>query len=689
VVDFRAFSILDAILSEPPPTTGFNPYAAGNFYSGSFITDQFVQTFDEIFADERVAIIAEIAPNPDVSVLVMKHSYVIFQLNEIHKAYSFHYVNTSGVLQGVGSIPVFTGKKTNFITTLLHPTALVLTDENGTLRYVMSNPTTFALTSTATKPGFRDDFFQFFGEFIEFVGADGQTIYRLTVNSSNAISVTPVRIEAIRNQPLYVSNGHPRPYIDGKLYIGSLARIGDISTRMEETETGFGGICIPSVGMMTIQLSDGYFDAVVNQSWDTRDVTISAGLTTVPISQYRVILRTQTEHVEWDLDELNITLRDQSILFDRTIQENTYAGTGGYEGTEGIKGNIKPLIFGFVAHASPVLLDPNLNLYQFNDGPSHQSTSIEVRQGGIVMGTWIPDTNLLTWSPTPADVSNGALRVDFTRGMFRLAAPPEGVITFTKHGVTDVPISGQLPDIIRAIISRRIPEITIDTQAFDFHKSALPHSYGLYIRESRSVGDVIRDLCAPTNNLVSLTRLNVLTIRQITRTSARAFITNSSIAENSSLSRRNAPTPASQYRMSYEKTWTVLDDSQLLGAAVNDPVVRHVMLDEFRWNQFPVAGTDQPGLKRYDSSKSVELTTTHLVAYNELVMEIVLRDYSQRDLYDITVVGFSFLFEVGETVLIQLERWGMHVPRSMIIVAITEISPTSSSEDQTRLLLWG
>lgn len=686
MVDFRAFSLLDAVLGEPNPT-GTNPYKAGVFFSGSeFITDQFVQTFTELLADERLAVFIKISAKPNATCLVMRHSYVAFSLEDLGPSFAFYFLNGNQLFPS-RNIPINSSRTFDFIGSSVPPTVLVLTDENGDFRYITCNPSTFELTSTGTPPPQfpQIELQQFFGEHIEFIAIDGASIYWMTVNSSNVISFTLNRVEPQRTQPIYISHGHQKPYLDGHLYLGHLNSLGDISTRIERTETSFGGVATPSAGMIKVSLADGYFDFLANQSWDTRDVEIIAGLTTQAIGTYEVILRANTEYVEWDEDELSIVLKDHSILFDRDVQINTYKGTGGYEGTAEVLGKVKPLCLGHVEHAEPVLLNPNLNLYQFHDGPSHPI--IEIREGGAVRPGAEPSSNILNWNPTANDVNQGIIRVDFAVGVFRLAAPPARPITFTKHGHTDISLFATASEIISYMLRRAAPELLIDANSFDYHYTVLKQPYGLYLRDPITLKDAIRKIAAPLNDVVSVSRTNVIKLNHLVRRAARAFITDRDIVIGSKIRRREPPKPGNIYKLGHRKTWKMLDESQLLGSA--DQVIRHLMQSEYRWNEFTVENRHAPNPKRFNSAKGIELASHLLLSQSDLLVEIAMRDYVQRDLYEITVMGFSFSFDVCDTVLFQLDRWNMNTPRTMVIVEITEMSPTFSSEDQTRLLLWG
>ena len=690
-----------------------NPFDAGVFYSGSFITSQFVQSFSELFADRRLAIIAEISAKPDVWVLAMKFQYVVFEVPDISPSYIFYYINTSGELTAVRHLPSFAGKTVKFINTHAPPAALILTDEAGGFRYLSKHSTLAnnTMVSSGTEPsvqyaGNRDDLHQFFGTHIEFVGEDSESIYHLTVNSSNVISVNLIRTEPQRNAPIYVSSGHLRPYDGQNLYIGSITKLGDISRQLESTDTSYGGISIPAVGSITFQIADQYLDYAATQSWDTRNIVVRAGLADDPISVYPVIIRGQTERPEWNLDELTVTLRDQGILFDRAVQTNTYLGTGGYEGTEELKGKIKPLALGNIPQASPVLVDPTINLYQFNDGPTHPFAMF-LYEGGSAHFNSVTTTDLLLWEPTPTEVSIARIQVDYTRGFFRTSAPPEATLTFSLlQGSTSVPITNTLSDILLAILQRATPEIGIDNNSFDLHKSVVPNFMGIYITENKSVKDATRQLCKHNGSSLVVDNLGSVSLRGLRATPPKAFIEENSIVENTNLSRREAKKPGAKYRQGYGRVYTTLDEGQLLGTVVGSEFIRQLFQDEYRWTEIGITDRGGPyfggstgvpaptgeassplGLARYDSAEVIEEVTTNFGRQDDMLVDAALRDHSLRDLWDITVSGFLYQFNLLDTVLIQLNRFGMSHPQTAIIIGLTELSPTSTSEDQTRLLL--
>ena len=664
-----------------------NPFYAGNFYSGSFVREPFIAGFSRLLLDERLAILVSISPKPDVSVLIMTHDSSVFpDLGNLGNVYGFYTVAPDGSLETTIHLPSIPGRTNALIAGVPAPSVLVMTDENGDFRYVTAHPTTLELTVSTTNPYVAPRMYQFVGEYLEMIGQDGQTTYRMSVSAfSDHMVITPSKVEGERLQTIYISNGHHDPFDGQNFWAPGLLSLGDVDSRIEQTETGFGGVSVPRVSALKIQLMDRRFDFLTTQSWDTRHIQVLAGLTSVPIGQYQVILRAESERAEWNQDEFTISLRDQSVLFERSIQTRTYQGTGGFEGPAEITGNLKPLAYGFVREATPVLVDSITNLYQVHDGPIHSYTS--VAQGAVPL-TLQPTglVSLLNWLPTPADVNAGICRTDISNGMFKLAAPPGGAVTATFMGSTSVPVSGAKSQIIRAIAQKCVPEARIDNNAFTYHTAFNGGLYSFYTTQNTTVLQAFRDILGPSGDFVHLDRLNVLKIKHIERDEATAFFSDNNVLDLG-LNRREPPRPGAKYRGGYNKSWTVLNDKDFLGAA--NPYIKQFTSNEFRWNEFEVSNPNSTTQDRYESAKTVDLTFLSDGPSADILIQTVLRDYSWRHLYEITTMGFSWQLEIGDTVLLQLDRWGMNVPQTMIIVGLTELSPTFQNEDQTKLLLLG
>lgn len=668
-----------------------DPYMAGVFYSGQFITNEFLQTFSELGIDRRLAVLAEISPRPEVSQLVMHRNTTLSPTPaNLANIYHYYHINSGGTITGGTTPTQFADKTDDYINKGAPPTHLVFYDENSVYRYVTTTGTTSpALSASGTAPSFDISTGQFVGEYLEWIGADGQTIYRMTVNSSNTISVAANRVEPERNAIIRVQHGHPFAFDGTYLWLGGLVSMGELSSEMESLEAGYGGVSLPRAGNISIQLADREFEYLADQSWDSRDIEIRVGITDTSINEYRVVLRGKTERAEADLDTLQITLRDQSILFDRSMQRNSYLGTGNYEGGTDLIGVLKPKMYGFCRHFTPILVDPALWIYQINDGPIHQV--ISVHTGGALLNSAGDQSQLWTWPPSQSQVDAGAYKTDLFSGYLRLASPPTSPITVVAHGSRSVPYAqSTIGRIVDVIIRERVPEASIDANSFDTYNGDQPGIAGIYISDEKQVVEAINDLVAPVGAIVNLDNLNNVTIRQIKPGVPVAFISDDSISEHATPSWRQAFRPGSSYRIGYAKCWSVLDDSDFLDNA-SSIGVNQFLKTEYRYQTMAISGEGITRLPNYQSAKTITFNTLldNPTQAGEVCVRLAYLHHQMQRVYSVLVVGFAFQFKIGDTVLLQSDKMGIRGNvKSGIIVGIGDRSPTSSNEDESSLLIW-
>lgn len=672
---------------------GTNPYTSGVFYSGSFVTTEFVQTFSELGVDRRVAILAEISARPEVSQLIMHRVPITAPtLENLATVYHYFHVNSSGVLTGGTEPTQFADKTDNYLNTATPPAYLIFTDQNLAPRYVTTATGPIRLVSSATKPvNVPDDRSQFVGEYLEFIGANGTSIYRVTVNSSNVVSVTLNRNEPQRIAPIRISNGHQFAYDGSHLWIEGLVSMDDISMEVPQFGGGFSGVVEPRIGNVSIQLSDHWFDYLIGQSWDTRDIEIKVGLTTDDIGDYQVVLRGKTERAEANLDRLSIVLRDNSVLLDRSMQDNSFAATGIYEGIGDVIGTLKPLCFGFVRHVTPVLTNDNANIYQLHDGPIHDIFGVTVGGRDITSLGGVPAglIHLAQWFPSASEVAAAGYRHDLPKGAIRLAAPPGAPVTVSFWGDTSIPVSTtRVGEAVRAILARRAPEITINQNEFDAFHAEQVGGAGIYVSGEMSIRDALHQLVAPIGAAVYMNALNVMGIKRLRARTPVAFLGGHNLLEDPQPSRRLPPRPGAMYRIGYFKNWTPLKETDLLANATSGVrlfLQREYSYKEMRWYK----GT----MTRLPVHESANTTVYETLMDNtgnasELAAFLAFRDHSLQNLYQVTALGFAFQIKIGDTVLLQLDHLRLDNVKTGIVVGITEKSPTSSQEDFTELLIW-
>src|SRR5262245_2577615 len=141
---------------------------------------------------------------------------------------------------------------------------------------------------------------------------------------------------------------------------------------------GIGGEGRSTYGAITIAIGDeverNYVlrDSFAWLDWYHRPITLYLGgdpKNGWEWDDYIIVFQGLSDEITRDEDRLTVIVRDPSIDLDQPLQTNLYAGTGGYEGSEEIKNQEKPLAFGQLFNISCICIDRFKLIYQVNDGP--------------------------------------------------------------------------------------------------------------------------------------------------------------------------------------------------------------------------------------------------------------------------------------------------------------------------------
>ncbi|MFH5927542.1 hypothetical protein, partial [Roseomonas sp. SXEYE001] len=160
-----------------------------------------------------------------------------------------------------------------------------------------------------------------------------------------------------------------------------------------------------------------------------------------------------------------------SYWLERPLQANTYAGTGGYEGTADMAGQIRPRAWGGTVDApirqvTPMLIDPVARIYD---------------AGGRVVTLY--ESGDPTNIPYAGDVSDlysgswplGTYRTNHARGLFQLHTAPTGTLTVDVIGGGDATAAG----IARAMLAAvQLPSEFVDEASFMGLAAAAPYLCG-------------------------------------------------------------------------------------------------------------------------------------------------------------------------------------------------------------------
>lgn len=338
------------------------------------------------------------------------------------------------------------------------------------------------------------------------------------------------------------------------------------------TETlGIDGQASLSFGDVELSNVTGELDSWLDPTkyiWSNRSIKIYLGDPTwvcADISAIHTDFELVFDGVVNDIDSksvtrLNLKIRDKLEQLNTTLTESKIGTYGTWAGGQTNQDNIIPLVFGEVFNISPILLDPALLEYSFNNGNSE--LLIELRDNGV------PIYN----SSTP-----GGAVVTHATGKFTLTKKLAGVLTASVQGIknsinlaTGALVSGtyvnNIANLIALIVtqygkaSTRFTASDLDlTNLTSF--AANTQSVGLYISDKSNTLVACQQLAASIGAQLFVTRKGKLQILQIgVPTSVPSVdITTSDIILNSLSISSRTPVRAST-KIGYCRNYTSQDN---------------------------------------------------------------------------------------------------------------------------------
>jgi len=156
-----------------------------------------------------------------------------------------------------------------------------------------------------------------------------------------------------------------------------------------------------SVGQVELLNTDGGLDYLADYAVDGRAMTVRQINNGTPTT----FLSATVERMTFSGSRVIFTLRDPLAALDDAIASDVFAGDNvlpaGVEGTaDDIGGTRKPLVFGSVVNATPVLVNTSKLIYQIHDGSDVTVTAVRDRGVALTFESTATDlTDLLTTAP--------------------------------------------------------------------------------------------------------------------------------------------------------------------------------------------------------------------------------------------------------------------------------------------------
>lgn len=192
-----------------------------------------------------------------------------------------------------------------------------------------------------------------------------------------------------------------------------------------------GGRAGVSYGELTLVNTDGGLDAMADDFFDGRTLTLKYGDSAGAYGSFTTILVAVIEAIAVEGARVSVRLRDRTAALDKPFSDVKYTGGNtlptGVEGTpDDLKDQYKPRVLGRIALMQPVLVNTSKLIYQVN--AATVDGVLQVYDGGAYLDKISGDYSDLTdlYNNAPA---SGSWRQLPGSGLFRLGSQPVGQIS--------------------------------------------------------------------------------------------------------------------------------------------------------------------------------------------------------------------------------------------------------------------
>lgn len=234
-------------------------------------------------------------------------------------------------------------------------------------------------------------------------------------------------------------------------------------------------------GSLKISNADAEYDFLqLSYAIDGRPISIRLGRPDQPYAETYPLAKLTATGWNNDTDAVTIDVVDYSYKLEVPMQPHTYGGMGGADGGVDLAGKRKPLVFGNALNVSPVLLVPNLLIYQLHDGAMQAVDAVYDRGVPLTAGGDVANYAALV----AASVTAGQFKTCLAEGLFKLGSSPAGTVTADVKGDNTDGYIVRTADIARWALRRRTvlaDPADLYTASFDAVNTAQPAPIDYFI----------------------------------------------------------------------------------------------------------------------------------------------------------------------------------------------------------------
>lgn len=337
------------------------------------------------------------------------------------------------------------------------------------------------------------------------------------------------------------------------------------------------------VGAVEIINVDGLLDnAAAEYSVDGRPVRVMLGLNSYTYDEFTPVFTGRAQMWVADFDKLTIEARDQSYLLEVPLLKQTYAGTGGLEGTDSLTGKPKPYCAGQVFNIEPVFVDPPHLVYQCCFRQVQSFDAVYDRGAVLTFAADYPTYAALI----AATVSSGYYATCKAFGLIRTGSTPTMLTADVKGDAVGGYVSTTAAIAQRMMVDLGPFETTdMDLVLWSALDAEVPGTIGWYRTEQILISDAVSEIVgncgafwgADFNGLIGASILAAPDVNKI-----GYYFCASDVRDIARLPPASGTFPPRwRQRVGYARNWTPMSGENIAGA-VSD-ARRQFLNEEYRF----------------------------------------------------------------------------------------------------------
>jgi hypothetical protein len=377
--------------------------------------------------------------------------------------------------------------------------------------------------------------------------------------------------------PVYLAGGGSRPYTHkGRTdWWSGVVDLPLFSTAIDFTDAGWGSIVLPPTGAVKFSAHrTSRISTLAGYNWVGASIVVSTGDDAADPATFTPVITGTVAGSKVQNGQLVLTLTDKSGDLSKPVVPDTFAGTGGVEGSIEARGRVKRISWGQVENVEGFVLDPANNIYEFGTPLRQLNAFLSVkdkgREGPVVTVAWAGSAAATLTALIAATPPVGGGAVAPSIACVKWWTRPAGPITADIQG-EGPGYPSTAPAIAARLIAIYGAGITVGNLAEAVGWQ--PAIAGLHCdNSSETVGSALDRLLLPIRLPWVLDASGVLTFRQITWTGSVATLTADMIDRDSTLS------PTKTRRLGYLRNHRVHTDGEI-SAALIDGSTSYTLVD--------------------------------------------------------------------------------------------------------------